>query len=236
VKLSFVIPAYNEEKRIARCLEGILRNPSPDLLEILVIDNACTDKTAEIASKFPFVRVIHEPRKGLPHARQRGLMEMKGDMFVSLDADSFPPEGWSDILRREFADNPDLLCLSGPYDYYDLAPAKRTFIRWGWKLLARIGSILGNQVVGGNFVAKKDALLRMGGFDTSIRFYGEDVSTARRLKNIGQTKFSFDFFVYSSGRRFASNGLLRMSWIYTANFLSVFLFNKAATQDSEDIR
>ena len=75
MKLSFVIPAYNEENYVGNCISSIqneLERSSREA-EIIVIDNASTDKTAEAAKKHKNVRVINEPIKGLVHARQRGL-------------------------------------------------------------------------------------------------------------------------------------------------------------------
>ncbi len=236
MRISIIIPAFNEESYIRTCLESIFRKRHPELLEVIVVDNASTDGTAQIAKSFPQVRVIYEPQKGLPYARQRGLTEMRGNFYASLDADTQLPDSWFDVIREKFKRDPTLICLSGPYDYYDLSYVRRRFIWYSWKVLYRLSSLLGTQVVGGNFVAKKEALMTMGGFDTSIDFYGEDASTARRLRDIGKIKFSFRFFVYSSGRRFASRGLLLMGWIYCVNFLSIFLTKKAVTQNSEDIR
>ena len=73
--ISVIIPAYNEEKYIVSCLHSILGNAPENLKEIFVINNASTDKTAELAEKFPQVRVVNEPNKGLTKARQRGLQE-----------------------------------------------------------------------------------------------------------------------------------------------------------------
>jgi glycosyltransferase involved in cell wall biosynthesis len=71
MKLSFAIPAYNEEANIGACLTSILQeleSKSWDV-EIIVINNASTDRTAEIARSFPNIRVIDEPMKGLVRAR-----------------------------------------------------------------------------------------------------------------------------------------------------------------------
>lgn len=75
MKLSIVIPAHNEEGYISNCLDSLNRYivGDPKLLEIIVVDNASTDKTAEIANKFSGVRVVSEPRKGANYARQKGL-------------------------------------------------------------------------------------------------------------------------------------------------------------------
>src|ERR1700683_4962510 len=91
--ISVVIPAYNEEKYIGACLENIIKFEPENLLEIIVVNNASTDGTAEAAA-FPKTRVVNEPHKGLTWARQRGLLEARGDLIVCVDADSLMPEDW----------------------------------------------------------------------------------------------------------------------------------------------
>ena len=56
---------------------------------------------------------------------------------------------------------------------------------------------------GGNFVVRRDALQKIGGYDTNISFYGEDTDVARRLSKVGHVKFTFDLPALSSGRRLA---------------------------------
>lgn len=58
MKISLIIPAYNEEKNIRICLKKALEKAPQNLIEILVVDNASTDGTAKIASSFTKVRVV----------------------------------------------------------------------------------------------------------------------------------------------------------------------------------
>src|SRR5260370_38678127 len=103
--LSVVIPAYNEEKYIASCLESIIEDAGKDILEIIVVDNASTDHTADVAKKFKGVKVVHEGRKGLTKARQAGLMAAKGDLIAYIDADTHVKKGWFHKVRQEFEKN-----------------------------------------------------------------------------------------------------------------------------------
>ncbi|MDB5194466.1 MAG: putative glycosyltransferase, partial [Parcubacteria group bacterium] len=93
LKISLIVPAYNEEKSIELCLEHAISNSNGDLYEILVIDNASTDKTALIAASIRGVRVVREEKKGLTRARQRGYIEAKGNILAFIDADTEMPKG-----------------------------------------------------------------------------------------------------------------------------------------------
>jgi glycosyltransferase involved in cell wall biosynthesis len=237
MKISFVIPAYNEEHYIGNCLASIIRNKTTDFYEIIVIDNASTDKTGEMAAGFPGVRVVREPMKGLTKARQRGLMEAKGDYIAYLDADTEMPPAWPTTLRREFEEHPEIVCLSGPFHYNDL-PSFQNFIA---RLLWTISGpptywITGFMVLGANFVARRDALIKIGGFDTSIAFYGEDTDIARRLSAVGKVRFKMNFFIMGSGRRIIKEGLIKAFWTYTINYASVAFGKKIVTKEYNDIR
>ena len=74
MRLSFVVPAYNEEAYLADCLDSILSQTRPLSIptEIIVVNNASTDGTAAILERYPGVILVDEPRKGLTHARQAG--------------------------------------------------------------------------------------------------------------------------------------------------------------------
>ena len=235
--ISIVIPAYNEEKYIGPCLESCVRHKPANVCEIIVIDNASTDRTAHVAAGFAGVRVVHEPRKGLTSARARGLKEAKGDLLAFIDADTRIPHGWFDRINREFQRNAKLVCLSGPYDYFDLGAVKRGCVHMWWSMLAMpMYYATRYMVVGGNFVAKRAALHSIGGFDTSIAFYGEDTNIARRLHSAGKVKFSRRFRIHTSARRFESEGLFKIAAVYAANFFSEAILHKPVTKSYRDIR
>src|SRR3989344_7341195 len=113
MKLSIVVPAYNEEKYIAACLEAILAQGRDDdrLAEIVVVDNASSDRTAEVASVFPKVRVVHEPVRGLTKARQRGLAVVETELVGYVDADTVIGPGWLARVFEKFESDRDLVCL-----------------------------------------------------------------------------------------------------------------------------
>ena len=129
MKLSFIIPAYNEEKHLAGCLESILQDIQgiPDV-EIVVVDNASTDSTSSVARSYP-VTLIYEGRKGLPYARQAGLDNSTGTLVANIDADSRLPLGWTQKALKAFEGDEDLVCLSGRYIFYIVFLARLEHIR-----------------------------------------------------------------------------------------------------------
>jgi len=235
--ISVVVPAYNEEHYLQGCLRALTNYRTDDVLEIIVVDNASTDHTAEVVRSFPGVKLISEPKKGLTCARQAGLKAAKGDFIASVDADTIIPPHWFSSIQCAFQNHPDLVCLSGPYDFYDLSRTQRLASRLYWRLLATpVYCVVGYMMVGGNFAAKRTALERAGGFDESIAFYGEDTDIARRLSKQGRVLFDLHFRVSSSGRRLAQQGTLRIAGIYGLNYASQVLLHRPLTRRYKDVR
>ncbi len=244
MKLSFSIPAHNEEERIWRCLESVLRELKRGKYqaEIIVVDNASTDRTAEVARSYGGVQVVSEPTKGLLFARQRGYLSSHGELLANIDADTILTEGWIKTVIEEFDKDPNLVALSGPYIYYDLPwtarQATKAFYAVGmfFHYLSILFTGRGTMVQGGNFVLRRTALDKIGGFNTNISFYGEDTDIARRISQVGKIKFTFRLPMQTSGRRLAEEGVCVTGLRYAINHFWVLLSGKPFTKKYEDLR
>lgn len=95
--LSIVVPAHNEELRLAASLSRVLEflHQQPYSWEVLVVENGSRDRTAEIAEQFarsqPALRVLREPQRGKGLAVRRGMLEAGGDYRFICDADLSMP-------------------------------------------------------------------------------------------------------------------------------------------------
>ncbi|MDP2638747.1 MAG: glycosyltransferase family 2 protein [Candidatus Azambacteria bacterium] len=244
MKLSFVVPAYNEENLIGECLESILKQTAnqPNDIEIIVVNNASTDNTKKVALSFPEVIVVDEPKKGLVNARHAGFMASHGDLIANIDADTMLTPGWVNKVFEEFSKNQNLVALSGPYIYYDLSKTQNFFIKI-YYFMGYLSYVInhfifhaGAMLQGGNFIVKRTALEKIGGFDTSIVFYGEDTDIAKRIQKVGRVKFTFKLPMYTSGRRLKKEGVLTMAFRYSINYIWVTIFKRPFTKNYLDIR
>ena len=94
MKLSIIIPAYNEEKLIASALSSIQKALAPAIRlsydpELIVVDNNSDDRTAELAAQFG-ARVVFEPIHQISRVRNAGAGAAKGDWLIFIDADCWP--------------------------------------------------------------------------------------------------------------------------------------------------
>ncbi|MBI5071537.1 glycosyltransferase [Candidatus Falkowbacteria bacterium] len=244
MKISIIIPAYNEEKLLPRCLKSIFSAKLPESYEVIVVNNASTDRTEEIARSFTGVKVVNESKKGITKARQAGFLSATGDILVFFDADTLIPEDWFKIAVSKFKSNPKLVGVSGPYHFEAISWWARG-LEWFynyiimptgefiWKYILRQGGIM---LLGGNFAVRKEALVAVNGFNTEIDFFGEDTNLTRRIAKIGKIDFTNSLFVYSSPRRFRGEGGVRLAVKYIINFFGEWIFKKPVNKSYEDFR
>lgn len=151
MKISVVIPAYNEEKFLSKCLEAFA-NQEEKPEEIIVVDNNSTDKTAEIAKKFN-ARVVSEKTQGMTYARNRGFNEATGDVIARCDADTVPPPDWIKKIRLNFSGS-KIDALSGPLKFYDL-PLRTTLFSNIYACLSKLAIKSSGILMGPNMVLTK---------------------------------------------------------------------------------
>jgi glycosyltransferase involved in cell wall biosynthesis len=244
MQLAFVIPAYNEEALIGKCLASVIAEVkrSGHAADIVVVNNASTDRTREVAAGFAGVRVIDEMEKGLVAARDAGFRATTAELVANIDADTVVPEGWIDTVLDQFARHPRLVCLSGPYFYYDLSLWNRFLVTAFYaatylayvlnRFVLRVGSV----VQGGNFVFKRSAWIAAGGYNRAIKFFGEDTDVAVRLSKVGAVKWTFRLKMWTSGRRFIEEGVIKTAGTYVLNFFWVTFAGEPATKTYTDVR
>lgn len=131
-KISVVIPVYNEERLIAHCLDA-LRGQTMAPFEIIIVDNNSTDKTLEIAKKYPLVRIVSETEQGITYARTTGFDAARGDIIARLDADSIVKSDWVETLSKIFSDD-STDAVTGNAAVAELSPRNRFWIRWYYKI------------------------------------------------------------------------------------------------------
>ncbi|NUM81853.1 glycosyltransferase [bacterium] len=244
MKISVIIPAYNEEAIIGKCLEAVFQADKPsNPLEILVVNNASTDRTASIASSYSGVRVVTENQKGLTKARHCGQANATGDVLVYIDADTKIPKHLLQYVEKKFSDDPKLVAMSGPYKYHDWTWYGRlTLWLYHW-LLVPITQLVVNRLLhkgsvfyGGNFALRKPVLDRIGGFDTGLEFWSEDTQIGRRMSREGRVRFFHRAYVFTSARRYYEEGFVRVLMRYIMNFFWDIFFHRPFTRGYKDVR
>ena len=183
MKISIVVPAFNEEKLLGETLTqiksaaGILVKTGWNT-ELIVCDNNSTDRTAEIA-RAAGAKVVFEPVNQIARARNTGAAAASGDWLVFVDADSHPGvELFTDMMEAVQSGN----CLAGGatlrWDQQSFLGACVTSV---WNIASRWRRLLT-----GAFVFIEAATFRkLGGFNLEA-FTGEELELSRRLKQLAR--------------------------------------------------
>jgi glycosyltransferase involved in cell wall biosynthesis len=202
--LSVVIPAYNEERYLPVCLRALREQTYPaDCYEVIVVDNASTDATADTAWRLG-ARVVHEPVKGIARARQAGFEAAQGRIIASTDADTVVPACWLAHIAGHFIRDPDLAGVCGPVYWLDGRPHERLIMKypvtWALAVSNRVGW---SWWVGSNFAVRAQVFRLVGGFRgfDSGGLLGDDLYLAEQVRRVARVLFDPDLAVHASARR-----------------------------------
>jgi glycosyltransferase involved in cell wall biosynthesis len=184
-RITAYVPAYNVSEHLARAIESLLSQTQP-FDEILVIDDGSRDNSAEIASRYPQIRLIQHPEnRGLSAARNTAIRTARNELVASIDADVIADRNWIASLAPHFADAKvagagGLLTEGVQTNLADRWRRARMNQQWG-------PSCLRNPTVlyGSNTVYRKSAVLELGGYDETLRSAGDDTDLDLRLKARG---------------------------------------------------
>ena len=197
--VSIVIPAFNEEKTIENVIDNIKKLSYPRKKEIIVVDDGSSDRTYEIIKKIKGIRTFRKKNGGRASAVNYGLKKARGEIFVRIDADSFPEknalmkaiphfeEGVASVATTVLIKNP-----KGLLDR--LQEIEYVMIAWSRKILEYLDAIY--VTPGPMSFYKRDVLLKVGGFDE--KNLTEDIEIAWKLtKNNYKIKMALDTKVYT---------------------------------------
>jgi glycosyltransferase involved in cell wall biosynthesis len=185
VKISVVVPAFNEEKLIAGTL-GSIRTAVASFArigwetELIVCDNNSNDRTAELAREAD-AKVVFEPINQISRARNTGAAAATGDWLIFVDADSQPSAELFADVAAAIQDGSVLaggstVRLEGSYPIASL-------ITGGWNLLSRM-----KRWAAGSFIfCEAEAFREAGGFSHEL-YASEEIDLFERLKRLARQR------------------------------------------------
>ncbi len=227
MRVSIIIPAYNEEALIHHTLESIRKQDYQDGMEVIVVDNQSTDGTARIAAQSG-ARVVRELRRGYVFALMTGFRHATGDILITTDADTIVPSNWVSTLVRPFKQSDHVVAVGGTLEFYDA--------NWKGNLFARriLPMALAyerhfsshSHLWGANMAIRREAFRKAGGWTGRFNLHA-DTDLSRRLARIGKVVTIKNLRVSTSARRY-NQALVRNLFVYGINFLSLQLLNRPA--------
>lgn len=232
MKLSVVLPAYNEEKLIGACLESIVNQTIPrDEYEIIVVDNNSTDRTAEIAKSKGANVISYTDKKGAIWAKQYAAEQASCEIIVVTDADTIVEKDWLENISL-IMENPKLQCIGGTVLATDSNfLAKYILILFDYYALA--SQLVGIPFIwGSNMAFRKKAYEKIGGFNTRLKT-GDDWEFTMRIQKeygIRSAIYTNKLKVKTSPRKQERlDSLIPYVGIGIINFFTIFIMRKSIT-------
>jgi GT2 family glycosyltransferase len=187
MKLSVVIPVYNGGNGLVKCLEALVASPRPPD-ELIIIDDASTDGSTHLATRFGTVIACQSQQPiGPARARNLGAAHSQGDIVLFLDADVVVHLNTLVLIERYFTEHPEIDALFGSYDDF---PAHRNWVSL-YKNLQHHYVHHHSQPEASTFwtgvgAIRREVFLKLGGFSESFsRPSIEDIELGVRLKANG---------------------------------------------------
>jgi glycosyltransferase involved in cell wall biosynthesis len=202
MEVSVVVPTYNEEEYIAKCLKSLLnQTDKPD--RIIVVDNNSTDKTVKIIKQFPEIVLLHENHQGTIFARNTGFNFATGDIIARTDADTQVPKDWIKKIKENFKKDENVIAISGPARFYGTPPNVPvacypiTIVYKSFKRLMKHDGLFGP-----NMAIRKSAWEKIKNeLCTDDKMVHEDLDISIHIAKLGKILFDTDLVVDSSARR-----------------------------------
>jgi len=187
VKVSVIVPAYNAERTIERCLHALKNQHYPrDFYEIIMVDDGSCDNTKNVVLGYHDVRYIRQENSGPATARNNGAKEAKGEIILFTDSDCAPETDWIKEMVAPF-DNPEIIAVKGAYKTEQrglVARFAQLEFEERFELLKSKESIDMVDTYSAGY--RKDTFLRLKGFDTSFPVANnEDTELSYRMSKLG---------------------------------------------------
>ncbi|GGF04941.1 glycosyltransferase family 2 protein [Mycetocola zhadangensis] len=161
-RISVIIPVYNDAELLRACLSALdAQTRMAD--EIIVVDNASTDASAQVARNAG-ARVVVEPVRGILAATAAGFDAATGDILARLDADSVASPTWLEDIERILESRQDASAVTGTASFYGGSALARWYGRWCdlGAYFTLIAALLGHPpLFGSNFALRAGAWQRI---------------------------------------------------------------------------
>ena len=188
--ISVVVCAFNEEKLLRACLQGLISQTySSSNYEVLIIDDESTDQTFTVASDFiktldqndPRIRLVCIQHGGLSIARNVGIQLSKGDLIAFIDGDAVPNTTWLEELAKSFSEGADY--VGGRIDLFNTDSWVARFMQHTRHRQFFGPRLYSGQFVGCNMAFRKEVFDMAEGFQENFVSRGDESTLFMRIKD-----------------------------------------------------
>ncbi len=217
MKVSVIIPTFNEQDNIKKLLDFFMLAPNRHLIEIIVVDGGSSDDTISIAQSFKEVNVCISPKKGRAAQMNYGASKAIGEIFYFVHADVIPVLNYYDDVINAITEN-DFGCYRYVFD------SPNNLLKFN-AYMTRYNSVWaggGDQTL---FI-KKDTFFKLNGFKDELLIM-EDFDLVKRAKKMKMKFIILPCNVMVSARKYKYNSWIKVQY---ANTLIMLAWKFGASQ------
>ncbi|MBI2411063.1 MAG: glycosyltransferase [Candidatus Kerfeldbacteria bacterium] len=231
MKISVIIPTYNEEKRIRKTLEQWQPFRGTDC-EIIISDNGSSDMTTKIAAPLAdtVLSITESERSSIGECRNRGARVATGDVLFFTDADVLIPHlnAVLSLVKQQFAQQKKLIAVALPSRLY---PEEERVIDRFWFGVVNANMYFVNMIglggAGGDCqIIRRASFEEINGYNPAL-YTSEDWDIFHRLTRLGKTRVWMKYPMRMSGRRIHRDGWGCLLWSWFTNWLSQCVFKRS---------
>jgi glycosyltransferase involved in cell wall biosynthesis len=228
--ISVVVCTYNRSLLLRNCLASLAsQDVAIEQYEVIVVDNCSTDDTDAVIQEFIKGHKnfcgFKEDNLGLSHARNRGWKEALGEYVAYIDDDAVPFSDWIAQIKSFSERRSQVLVFGGPYESFSMVPVPAWFPPDYGNLRLEGNErpiAIGEEWISGtNMIIKKELLLELGGFNTSLGMSGSRISygeETRLLLDLKTQNISVYYVPKIKVRHLIADYKMRLSWLLSSSY------------------
>lgn len=219
VRISVIVPTYNEGKFVEKCLSSLKRQRFEDF-ELVVVDGHSTDETVSIAKKYAD-KILFDEGKGAGAARNLAVKQVDSDIVGFVDADTVVCGDWLKIVDEDFRKH-NLVGLGGVIRALNGNLIDKIVFKIGSDIAYKTTQHFGfYQLSGANSAFLRSAYLKSGGYNEKLKML-DDLEFGLRMREYGKLMVDSRLVAYGSPRRMRQKGHARTFLKYVKAYIQLF--------------
>ncbi len=222
-KISIIIPVHNGASTLRECLQAVCSNGYP-VREIIIVDDASTDSSLEIAADFPVEIIRRNEASGPAAARNAGAIAAKGDVLFFIDADVIAPKNTLSVIAKSF-DDASVDAITGRFSprqrYANFSSEYKNL--WMHHTYSRLDGEV-SLFYTSSAAARRDVFIHAGLFDENYRTPSvEDTDFGHRLTQAGHAVHVNKDLAVEHVKKYSFGKMLRNDFIRSSALTRLFL-------------
>lgn len=175
--ISVIIPVYNDSGNLYNCLDALSRQTLDEsVYEIVVVDNGSSDEINEVMRRYPEINLCSEYKEGSYAARNKGILNSKGDILAFTDSDCVPMDNWLEKGLSAIDNKDSLGLIGGRINYFAKDESKMTSAEL-WELLNQYDQedCINNMkfALTANLFTRRSVMDEVGLFNSNLKSAGD---------------------------------------------------------------